>query len=228
MHAGRFPEGLRRCGDGSSSQAKSTERGFAVQKHCNQCRPALSYGALNQVTDANFGTLISYLAPGAVALIGVSQFSTTVRVWFASSPENAPTIGGFLYLTVASIAAGMTVSAVRWLVIDSTHGWTGIRLPAWDFRKLSGSVEAFSLLIEIHYRHYLFYANMFVATAFAFACYRYSVGGTRPLGWLDVGVVALEAIFYLASRDTLQKYYRRGEQLLGRGLTDARSQQKRA
>ena len=69
---------------------------------------------------------------------------------------------------------------------------------------------------------------MFVATAFAFACYRYSVGSIRPLGWLDVGVVAVEVIFYFTSRDTLQKYYRRGEQLLGRGLTDARSQQERA
>ena len=40
------------------------------------------------------------------------------------------------------------------------------------------------------------------------------LGGLWPLGWLDAAFLPLEAIFFLASRDTLQKYYTRSQQLL--------------
>ncbi len=91
---------------------------------------------------------------------------------------------------------------------------TGLRTPRLDFSRLGDRVEAFSLLIEIHYRHYLFYANMFVAMAIAYACYR-SAGRVSPfLGWADVLFVALEIVFFMTSRDTLAKYYARAAQLL--------------
>ena len=70
------------------------------------------------------------------------------------------------------------------------------------------------MLIEIHYRHYQFYANMFVATAIAFACQRSAIGGTVRPGWFDVAFIVLEAVFFYASRDTLRKYYQRTRQLL--------------
>ncbi len=114
--------------------------------------------AVQSVTNDNFGPLIAYLVPGAVALAGFSPFSATLGAWFASAPADAPSIGGFLYLTVASLAAGMTVSAVRWAVIDTLHARTGLPPPKLDFSLLGGNVEAFVLLIEIHYRHYQFYA----------------------------------------------------------------------
>lgn len=172
---------------------------------------------MNDVTTANFGPLVSYLAPGATILASISQFSPTLQRWFASSPNNTPTIGGFLYVTVASIAVGMTVSAVRWAVVDQLHRFTGVPPPRLNFKALSRNVEAFSLLIEIHYKHYLFYANMQVATAVAYACYRVHVGGLWPLGWIDLGVLLLETVFFLTSRDTLAKYYARSEQLLSPG-----------
>ena len=55
----------------------------------------------------------------------------------------------------------MTVSAVRWALIDTLHSLTGLPLPPLDFSRLGKNVEAFGLLIEIHYRHYLFYSNNF-------------------------------------------------------------------
>lgn len=70
------------------------------------------------------------------------------------------------------------------------------------------------MLIEIHYRHYQFYANMLVATAIAFACQRSAISTGVGLGWLDSGFVALEAVFFYTSRDTLRKYYKRTRQLL--------------
>lgn len=169
---------------------------------------------MQPVSDDSFGPLIAYLAPGATALVGLSEFSPIVSGWFASDIAGGPTIGGFLYLTVASIAVGMTVSALRWAFLDRFHGFTGIRMPPLDFSRLAENVEAFQLLIEIHYRHYLFYGNMFTSTAIAYGCHRIAHRTTAPT-LIDGGFVLLEAVFFAASRDTLRKYYRRGALVLG-------------
>jgi hypothetical protein len=137
------------------------------------------------VTNANFGPLIAYLVPGATVLLGFSQFSPTLRGWFGAGSLESPTIGGFLYLTTASIAVGMTVSALRWALVDTIHSCTGLPLPKLDFSRLGQNVDAYALLIEIHYRHYLFYlfyANMFVATGIAYRLLPNKPGRTLALG----------------------------------------------
>lgn len=169
---------------------------------------------MQSVSNDNFGALIAYLVPGATALAGFSQFSPPLRSWFGATPVDAPTIGGFLYLTAASLAMGMTINAVRWGIVDVMHGLTGVPPPRLSFATLHRKVEALRLLIEIHYRHYQFYANMFVAMAFAYVCYRVKAGGLLPVGWLDVAFVLLEGVFFITSRDTLRKYYIRSQQLL--------------
>jgi hypothetical protein len=169
---------------------------------------------VQSISNANFGPLIAYLVPGATALWGFSRFSAPLRSWFAFTEVDAPTISGFLYLTVASLADGMTVTAIRWAFVDLLHAKTGLRPPSLDFARLGGRVDAFNLLIEIHYRHYQFYANMFVATAIAFVCQRSAISVGRGLGWLDVGFVIFEVVFFFTSRDTLRKYYQRTRQLL--------------
>ncbi len=169
---------------------------------------------MQNVTNANFGPLIAYLVPGATALWGISEFVPSLRTWFAVVPIQTPTIGGFLYLTVASIACGMVISAIRWAVVDTLHRVTGLPLPKLDFSKLGRNVEAFNLLIEIHYRHYQFFSGMFLATLIAYGSYRIKHGGFWPPGWFDVGFLAIEVIFLLSSRDTLRKYYGRSQQLL--------------
>jgi hypothetical protein len=176
---------------------------------------------MQSVSNSNFGTLVAYLVPGATVLLGGSLFSPTLQALLATTPAEAPTIGGFLHVTLASLAVGMTVSAVRWLVIDWFHGQTGLMAPSLDFSNLGKHVEAYTLLIEIHYRHYQFYANMLVATAVAYACYRFKLG-TFSVGWLDFGFVTLEVIFFVTSRDTLRKYYIRSKQLLSADRTLAK------
>ena len=178
---------------------------------------------MQSVSNANFGPLIAYLVPGATVLGGVSQFSPLLQGWFATGICVAPTIGGFLYVTVASIATGMTVSAVRWAILDTLHARTGLTLPTLDFSRLGANVQAFGLLIEIHYEHYLFYGNMFVATVIAYGCYRTRVGSVWPLGWPDAVFAFLELVFFATSRDTLRKYYARGQQLLRKVIEDPSS-----
>jgi hypothetical protein len=169
---------------------------------------------MSTVTRDNFGPLIAYLVPGGTIIWSLSYFSTSLRVWFVTSPTDAPTLGGLLYLTVASLSVGMVVNAVRWTVVDSLHSVTGIPSPKLDFSKLGQNVEAFNLLISIHYQHYQFYANMLIASAFAYICYRVRIGLHAPLGLPDAGFVLLEAVFFVTSRDTLMKYYTRIQQLL--------------
>ena len=106
---------------------------------------------MKEVSTSNFGILISNLVPGFAVLWGASYFSETVRVWLGNSPVNAPTVGGFLYVTIASVASGLTVSSVRWLIIDAIHHRTGIRQPQWDFSRLQENITAYRTLVEIHY-----------------------------------------------------------------------------
>jgi len=171
---------------------------------------------MKELSVANFGILIAYVLPGFTALWGVSYFSETVQVWLGSSPGDAPTIGGFLYVTLAAVGAGMTVSTVRWMIVDTIHALTGLPHPRWDFSRLQDNVDGYDVLVRIHYHFYQFNANMLVAAAFLF------VARCISLGWssfFDVPVVlgflALEVIFFVGSRDTIRKYYSRVAKLLG-------------
>ncbi len=169
---------------------------------------------MDSIKNDSFGPLVAYLLPGATALLGLRPYSPMLQTWFAAVPVDAPTLGGFLYLTVASLAAGMTVSAIRWAILDNIHAKTGVPAPRLDFARLEGRVDGLGLLIEIHYRHYLYYANMQVASLIAFTGYTAYYGFLRSNPALDAGILAIEVIFFFASRDTLRKYYARSEQLL--------------
>jgi len=70
-------------------------------------------------------------------------------------------------------------------------------------------------LIENHYRYYQFYSNMFIAAAFSYWARVFSEVTSSPnrIG-ATFGFLALEMILFAGSRDTLQKYYTRTQQLL--------------
>lgn len=163
---------------------------------------------------ANFGLLIAYILPGCVALWGLGQASPTIGDWFGAASANSATFGGFLYVTIAAVGAGLTASTVRWLVIDAIHHYTGIEPPRWDFSQLDKRVEAFDFLIEIHYRYYQFYANTLVASLFAYIAWRISHWVSEPWGLPEVTAINIWALFFYGSRDTLRKYYSRSKRLL--------------
>lgn len=167
---------------------------------------------MQAVSNDNFGPLIAYLVPGVTVLVALRPYSPALDAWFVASTKGAPSVGAFLYLTVAAIAAGMTVSALCWAIIDSLHARTGLPPPLLTFSRLQENIQAITLLIEIHYRHYQFYANMFVATGIWFLVYRWEQGAR--FGLLDVAAMGAELIFFLTSRDTLRKYYTRSKQVL--------------
>lgn len=155
-------------------------------------------------SNTHFGLLIAYVLPGYTALKGLPVPLAAVT-WSAA---NDSTLSGFLTGTVEAMAVGLTVSTVRWLVIDTLHHHTGLRPPAWDFALLDKSVAAFELLVHIHYRYYKFYANMVIALLWSYA------NGAYALGWRGGAYVVLVVLFFAASRDALRKYYDRAGRLL--------------
>lgn len=171
---------------------------------------------MRDITNNNFGLLIAYVLPGLTVLWGASHFSDTLRSWLSSNPTEVPTIGGFLYVTLGSVAAGMTVSTIRWLFIDGLHHLTGLKEPRWDFSQLASKVEAFDVLIRIHYQFYQFNANMLTSVVFAYVMRKVAHNnGSTIFGWEDVAWLLVAVVLFTGSRDTLRRYYMRVERLLG-------------
>ncbi|AWM39165.1 hypothetical protein GobsT_25510 [Gemmata obscuriglobus] len=160
-----------------------------------------------ELTISNFGLFIGYVLPGFTALGGL-PFLAGATGWGTAADGSDPSITEFLSGTVEAVATGLTVSTVRWLVVDTIHHRTGLRPPRWDFRVLDEAADAFELLIQIHYHYYKFYANMVVALVWAY------LAGGYAYGWRGLWYGVLAALFFVASRDTLMKYYERSGRLL--------------
>ncbi|MBL8827245.1 MAG: hypothetical protein JNM18_09685 [Planctomycetaceae bacterium] len=170
---------------------------------------------MTELSGKNFGLLIAYVLPGFVLLYGLQPVSSAINGWLSVSPTIPASIESLFFVTVASTAAGMTVSAVRWLLIDSLHHVTGLRRPVWDDAKLQQNIDAFDAIVEAHYRYYQFYANTLIALPilFAVALATKQAWARTPLPLAAFGVI--EITFLAMSRDTLRKYYRRTSRLLG-------------
>ncbi|OAI54407.1 hypothetical protein AYO47_02865 [Planctomyces sp. SCGC AG-212-M04] len=168
---------------------------------------------MTESLDRSFGLTIAFLLPGFVCMFGVSHFSPTLTAWMSSEPSRDPSIGGFLYVVMGSMAAGLTVSAVRWAIIDQIHHATGLSLPDFNFSRLTEHLLAFQLAVEHNYRYFQFYANMAVALVVFGVCHQAALGLWSWLGWL--GFFGLETVLIAASRDSLGRFYSRVALVLG-------------
>jgi hypothetical protein len=167
---------------------------------------------MGELSARNFGLVIAYLIPGFLALWGLSFYSPAISEWLRGVGPGGPSVGGFLYVLLASIAAGMTVSGVRWAVLDRCHAMTGLTRPHLNFGNLPGRLDVFEQINEHHYRYYQFYGNSLIALAFTYPTLRLHGGG----GWAaDLGFLFIEVVFAAGSRDALRNFYRRATQLLG-------------
>lgn len=171
---------------------------------------------MGELTARNFGLLIAYVLPGFVGLWGLGYLSEPVRTWLSGASPAGPSMGGVLYVLVASIGCGMTASAVRWALVDSVFHSTGLKRPAWDDSKLPERLDAFEALVDNHFRYYQFYSNSMVSAAAAYAAWRWSPDTPKPpVGLLEVVLLLLFFVFIAGSRDALRRYYSRTALLLG-------------
>ncbi len=178
------------------------------QLHCGTLR------AMSEIRNDNFGVIIAYLLPGMIALWGISILSDTVRSWFGATSESAATVGGFLHVTLASLAAGLLIGALRWGIVDSIHHRTGVRKPDWNFRQMRREFHVFEGLVENHYRYYQFFGGTLISTIILYATARFDAVGLPPFpGWPELLFVFAMVLLFVSSRDTLRKYYDRVSQL---------------
>jgi hypothetical protein len=169
---------------------------------------------VRELTDGSFGVVIAYLVPGLVALSAVSDYVPVVDTWLGVPANSALTVGGFLYGTLGATGAGLTLNAVRWLALDRLHHATGLVPPTLDFSRLQQHLGAHHGAVQNHYRYYQFYGHMLLALLLVPLAPRtrsawLAAGWT---GWLAGGLLLI--VYFLASRDTLQKYYARTAAML--------------
>jgi hypothetical protein len=175
---------------------------------------------VNLPSERTFGYLIAYVLPGFAVLWGLRPLSTTIEGWFSPTATFPAGIEAIVFVGMASIAAGMAVSAARWFIVDSFHAFTGLARPVWNDALLAERLGAFEAIVDAHYRYYQFYANMIVALPVCFiailATNRLSPG---MLAFWSSGFVVAEFLFFVTSRDNLHKYYARTSRLLGAPLS---------
>ena len=166
-------------------------------------------------TARNFGLIIAYVVPGFSVLVGLSFVFEPVATWLSGAGQAGPSVGSFLYVVVASIAAGMTAGALRWVALDTFHEQTGLPRPRLDESRLHERLAAYDYLVECHYRYYQFYGGALVATLFTYGCWRASDAAASFPDWSELALIVLVPVFFAGSRDCLKKYYAGGEMLLG-------------
>lgn len=169
---------------------------------------------MGDLSGRNFGLLIAYVIPGFVVLWGFSYPSETIREWLQGSGAAGPSVGGAVFVLIASIACGMAANAVRWVTIDQVHHYSGLPRPSWDDSRLQEHLQAFDYLVENHFRYYQFYAAGLVAVLTAYAAWRLS-GHADATGGAEFGVCALAWVFLACSRNALRSYYGGTSLLLG-------------
>jgi hypothetical protein len=173
---------------------------------------------VRDISGRNFGLLIAYLLPGFMMVLAVATVSPPVRRWLAavSAQPAGATVGGFLYLTLACVAAGMATATVRWAVIDKLHQRTGITRPDWDESGLQEKLDAFDRVVSDHWRYHEHLGGMLVALI-CLAAARWLSPSSRPDGieLLDAGIACFCVLYWMGSRDTLRRYYRRANAIMG-------------
>lgn len=168
---------------------------------------------MKDLNEDSFGWLIAFLLPGFVLLFGLSFTSPQVASWLAtSSAEHSAEIGGFLYGTLASLALGLLISAVRGLVLDTPFGWLGYHSKGLSYEKLEekGALDLYKGIIANHYRYYQCYGNCLIALCGAFAAYAYQAVWLCHVSvhwYVCAAFVFLVLALLMASRNELKAMY---------------------
>jgi len=172
--------------------------------------------AIMKELSENFGVLIAFLLPGFLVVWGLSFSFDEIATWLANSnADGSPTVGGFLYATLASLSLGLLTSAIRWAIIDHLMNFCGVDETEINYANLGDEhrYTAFVGAIENHYRYYQYYANTLTALLMVYAVYCI-VGAGELMSWLTLIVLAVTVILFLGGRDALIKFYDKARNIL--------------
>lgn len=163
--------------------------------------------------ERNFSLIIAFILPGFLFLFGTVFLVTYSTADFVSQLRPIRQIGGFMFFLLAATSCGMILSAIRWAILDTLHYLTGLKSPELDFGKLEGKSSSFMLIVENNYRYYLFYGNSLIAML-GLVVVAWLEEVPLALRWLPI-LFCLMAVLFLASRDSLRRFYSRTSQIIG-------------
>lgn len=146
-----------------------------------------------------------------------------------SGDEASPSIGGFLYSTLAALVLGLLVNAVRGVVVDKLlySSWfhrtivqrlddraAPLHRTTLDYSKLKTpeTLAAYQGLVDNIYRYYQYYANSLVAVVVAFAYY-FLNGHQRP-NWWWVAIAGIVAVLLCVARNELKSFNDRATNIM--------------
>jgi hypothetical protein len=167
------------------------------------------------ISSNQFGLIVAYLLPGFIALAGIARLLPSVAAWLQPVGQGGANLGPPIYALLAATTLGMIIGAIRWVLIDHIHQWTGVLPPVWDDSRLGDSLVAFNYLVESHYRYYQFVSGALLAVIWTYAIERLTNASPLLGVGTDLGVFILCAVLFAGSRDALKKYYNRTGRLVG-------------
>src|SRR5271166_2720866 len=177
----------------------------------------LSYRhVMKDIPGVNFGVLIAFWLPGFLFLRGLSYSWPEIATWLPKSGGEAATVGGFLNVSLASLAVGLLINAIRWAIVQEVllYGVGRLQRRTINYHKLTNKdvYTAFQGAIENNYRYYQYYANAFVAIVAAFTSYAvYHVASL----WTWVLAISIAIILLIAAYNELNVFNQRAAEITG-------------
>jgi hypothetical protein len=175
---------------------------------------------MKEVTEKNFGLVIAFMLPGFLLLWALTFSYPNVAMWLKTPKEpEAASVGAFLHAALASLAIGLLLSAIRYIVVDKLLERFHRTLPKLDIKKLiqADKAVAFQALVENFYRYYQYYSNTFVAVFLGYAFYltaNYHSLSTKEIIVQTGFVIVVCVLLLAASNDTFVKYRRGSHDLI--------------
>jgi len=163
---------------------------------------------VRNVTTTSFGIAIAYLLPGMVGLYSLTFWSARLGPIFTTFLTAESNVGLFLLVVMASLAVGLLVNFLRWLVFER---WRRGRLTSDEFALLGSNLamlEAFREGIDNNFRYHQFGGGMNIVLLSLYAGWLKS--SLSDLSWSIVigSVVAFTAVQGVTGLGALEAYPR--------------------
>ncbi len=163
------------------------------------------------ITD-HFGNTIAFLLPGFVTVCELQRYYGRINSWFNSDFNAASSISSAVYIILFSLAMGIIISAIRWIVFDR-----GLlrnidnKFSRLDYSKLQANLSAYQGIVEAHYRFYQFYANMAISILIcSLLLASFLITHYDKLG----AIVVIEILLFWAAKGCFDKTYNKIKDIL--------------
>ena len=182
------------------------------------------------IAPLNFSTFIAYLLPGFVAFYSFSYISNTTKMIFDALLTKDSQLGAGFLILVASSIAGVIVSAVRGLILDSIQEKTGVSKPSFKYSSITDpSVhEAFKDAISNTYRFAQSYGNMSMSFAifllFKYAIARHSINAQLSIFFIICTIVI---ILFICYRSYLRTTYEAIDEILKKSEKEVQNEEEK-